>query len=193
MAMAGSINVGLVAALQANGVPAVGLSGVDGGLATGRRKAAIRAVDGGRVKVIRDDRSGTVESVNVGLLRTLLSSGYTPVVSPPILDAIDHRPLNVDADRLAAKVAASLRAEALLLLTNVSGVLADPSDPASLVREIPRAALQEHGRRTGGGMRKKLLAAAEALDGGVRTVVIGDSRRPDPVMAALRGEGTVIG
>jgi acetylglutamate/LysW-gamma-L-alpha-aminoadipate kinase len=42
-------------------------------------------------------------------------------------------------------------------------------------------------------MRKKLLAAAEALDGGVRTVVIGDSRRPDPVMAALRGEGTVIG
>ncbi len=192
MAMAGRANVALVAVLQANGVPAVGLSGVDGRLVVGRRKTAIRSVEGDKVKVIHDDRSGTIESVNVGLLHGLLASGYIPVVSPPILDAEDHLPLNVDADRLAAHVASSLSAKALVLLTNVPGVCVDASDPSTVVLSIPRADLTAHLERVQGGMRKKLLAASEALAGGVPRVVIGDSRRPDPVRAALRGEGTVI-
>ncbi|MGQ0797147.1 MAG: [LysW]-aminoadipate kinase [Methanobacteriota archaeon] len=192
MAMAGRANVALVAALQANGVRAVGLSGVDGRLVVGRRKTAIRSVEGGKVKVVRDDRSGTIESVNADLLLGLLASGYVPVVSPPILDAEDHGPLNVDADRLAAHVAVGLSAKGLVLLTNVPGVCLDASDPSTVVDSIPRADLPRYLETAVGGMRKKLLAALEALDGGVPRVVIGDSRRPDAVRAALRGEGTVI-
>src|SRR5439155_1716069 len=67
MALAGKLNTAIVARLQALGAPAVGLSGVDGGLLTGRRKEAVRAVDNGRVLLVKDDYSGTVEQVNAGL------------------------------------------------------------------------------------------------------------------------------
>lgn len=192
MAMAGRINTNLVANLQAAGVPAVGLSGVDGRLLVGRRKSAIRSVEGGRVKVVRDDRSGVVESVNVELLTRLLAGGFLPVVSPPILDAEEGIPLNADADRIAARIASALGAEALVLLTNVPGLLREPEDASSLVPSLTRGSLRDAIASSAGGMKKKLLAAQEALEGGVGRVVIADSRREDPVRAALRGGGTVI-
>src|SRR5213594_1961823 len=83
MALAGKMNTAIVARLQALGAPAVGLSGVDGGLLTGRRKEAVRAVDNGRVLLVKDDHSGTVEHVNGSLIQLLFEAGYVPVVSPP--------------------------------------------------------------------------------------------------------------
>ncbi len=193
MAMAGRVNTQLVASLQAAGVKAVGLSGVDGRLLVGRRKGAIRETDGAeRVRVIRDDRSGVVEQVNTDLLRGLLSLGYAPVLSPPILDGAEGVPLNADADRIAAKVAGSLVADALVLLTNVPGLLRDPKDPESVIATLPRDDLGAWVRLASGGMKKKLLAAGEALVGGVKQVVIADSRHNDPVRTALAGAGTVI-
>ncbi|OGS48897.1 MAG: acetylglutamate kinase [Euryarchaeota archaeon RBG_16_68_13] len=192
MAMAGRLNVNLVSALQAAGIPAIGLSGVDGRLVVGRRKAAIRAVEGGKVKVIRDDRSGTVDSVNAALLTNLLSRGLLPVLSPPILDGVEGIPLNADADRIAARVATSMSAEALILLTNVPGLLLDSNDSSSLRTAVSREELPATISASSAGMKKKLLAAQEALDGGVRRVIIADSRNADPVRSALRGEGTVI-
>src|SRR5712692_6172171 len=83
MALTGKLNTAIVARLQSLGAPAVGLSGVDGGLLTGRRKEAVRSVDNGRVLLVQDDYSGTVERVNGSLIQLLFDAGYVPVISPP--------------------------------------------------------------------------------------------------------------
>ena len=191
MALAGKMNTQLVARLQALGARAIGLSGADGGLLLGRRKAAVRAVDGGRVLLVKDDRSGTLEDVNDDLVRLLLSNGYVPVISPPGVTP-DGELINVDADRVASKVAVALHADALLLFTNVPGLLREPADPASLIPEISREQLTFFMNFAYGRMKKKLIAAKEALEGGVPQVVIASSQVPDPVERALSGLGTVI-
>lgn len=191
MALAGKMNTAIVARLQALGAPAVGLSGVDGGLILGRRKEAVRAVDNGRVLLVKDDHSGTVEQVNAGLIRTLFDAGYVPVISPPGVTPRGEL-INADADRIAAMVAVSMHAETLVLFTNVPGLLREPSDPASLIPEVPRDQLPHFMNFAYGRMKKKLIAAKEALEGGVARVVIASSQASDPVERALEGMGTVI-
>src|SRR5436309_9345908 len=191
MALAGKLNTAIVARLQALGAPAVGLSGVDGGLLTGRRKEAVRAVDNGRVLLAKDDYSGTVEQVNATLIRLLFDAGYVPVISPPGVTPQGEL-INADADRIAAQVAVAMEAEALVLLTNVPGLLREPSDPSTLNREVPRARLLQFMDFAYGRMKKKLIAEGEALDGGVPRVIIASSLQPDPVERALDGMGTVI-
>jgi acetylglutamate/LysW-gamma-L-alpha-aminoadipate kinase len=191
-AAAGQVNKTLVATLQRLGCNAVGLSGVDGRLLVARRKDAVRAVEGGRQRIIRDDYTGQLESANGDLLRLLLTAGHTPVIAPLALGTAGER-LNVDGDRAAALLATALAAEALILLSNVPGLLADFPDESSLIRHIPAAGLAAVEGLAQGRMKKKLLAAREALAAGVRQVILADSRRPDPIRAALGGEGTVIG
>src|SRR3954468_13706913 len=89
MAAAGQVNKGIVTRLQALGVNAVGLSGVDGRLMGAKRKDAVRAIDPqtGRQRVVRDDYTGRVDEVNSSLLHLLLDAGYTPVVAPLALGA----------------------------------------------------------------------------------------------------------
>jgi len=87
MVLPGLLNTDLVAGLQSRGVDAVGLSGVDGKLLYGPRKSAVRVVEDGTRKIRRGDHSGSLKEVNAGLLETLLSEGYTPVVSPPMAGA----------------------------------------------------------------------------------------------------------
>lgn len=184
------LNRQLVERLAALGVPAVGLSGIDGGLLRARRKATIRIVEDGRQRVLRDDWTGAVESVNTGLLAPLLEAGYLPVVAPLALGEAGEA-LNIDADRGAAALAGALGAETLLLLSNVPGVLAAYPDESSLIRRLPAGEIEALGAAQG-RMKKKLLGAAEALRAGVGQVVIGDGRRERPVAAALLGWGTVI-
>jgi len=191
-AAAGQVNKALVAGLQRLGCNAVGLSGVDGRLLLARRKDAVRAVENGRQRIIRDDYTGQLESANAGLLRLLLAAGYTPVIAPLALGHAGER-LNVDGDRAAALIAAALVAEALVLLSNVPGLLANFPDESSLVRRLSPAQLGRAEEMAQGRMKKKILAAREALDRGVSAVIIADSRRADPIRAALAGEGTVIG
>jgi [amino group carrier protein]-L-2-aminoadipate 6-kinase len=191
MALAGTVQTRLVAALTGLGVRAVGLSGVDGGLLTARRKDGARAVVDGRVVVVADDRSGTIERVRADLLTQLLGAGYAPVVGPPAVTATGEV-VNVDADRAAAAIASALRAEALVLLTNVPGLLRTKDDPATLVRRVPRDGVDAVLPLAAGRMRKKVLAARDALDGSVPRVVIGASSGPAPVDRALDGEGTVF-
>jgi acetylglutamate/LysW-gamma-L-alpha-aminoadipate kinase len=188
LALTGAVSPRLVTALLAAGVPAVGLSGLDGALLRARRRAAQRAVSGGRPVVVRGDHSGQIMAVNTGLLGTLLAAGLVPVLSPPAL-AQDGTAVNADADRVAAAVAVALRAATLILLTAAPGVLADPADPASL---LPACVLPRRGPppQRGGGIAVKLLAARDALLGGVPQVIIADGGRPRPVQAALGGAGT---
>ncbi|MGC2206905.1 MAG: [LysW]-aminoadipate kinase [Candidatus Dormiibacterota bacterium] len=191
MVYAGSANVSVVERLQRCGVAAVGLSGVDGGLLRGPEKGTLRTRDDGRQRVLRGDRTGRVTAVNAGLLRLLLEAGYLPVVCPPALSE-RGRTMNVDGDRAAAQVACALGADTLVLLSDVPGLMADPDDSASLVldvrgHEVGRALELARGR-----MRVKVLAAQEALLGGVTRVVLGDGRLSSPVARACQGHGTVF-
>lgn len=193
MACRGVLNQQIVERLQRHGVNAVGLSGMDGRTWEGQRKSAVRAVVNGRTVVIRDDFTGTVESVNTGLLRTLLNSELTPVLSPPAISAApDHEPINVDADRAAAMTAVALGSDHLLLLSNVPGLLRAFPDESSLIPLVSRAELASAAAIAQGRMKKKILGAEEALAGGVARITIADARVSTPVSLALAGRGTVV-
>lgn len=194
MATAG-INRTLVERLQGLGVPAWGLSGIDGRVLRARRKAAIRVVEDGRVRLLRDDWTGTAESADRGLLRMLLSGGergYLPVIAP-IAAGEQGEMLNVDGDRAAAVIAGAVEAETLLLLSNVAGLLRDYPDERSVVEALDPGEIDAAMSYAQGRMKKKLLGAQEALARGVERVVIGDGRRERPIEAALSGSGTTIG
>src|SRR5881397_2347 len=158
MALAGKMNTAIVARLQSLGAPAVGLSGVDGGLLTGRRKEAVRAVDNGRVLLVKDDHSGIVEQVNASLIQLLFNAGYVPVVSPPGVTPRGEL-INADADRVAAQIAVAMKAETLVLFTNVPGLLREPSDPTTLIPEVARDRITFFMNFAYGRMKKKLIAA----------------------------------
>lgn len=191
MAYCGKINKGIVERLQRMGVNAVGLSGIDGRIFEGRRKATVRSVENGRTLILHDDHTGTVDRVNTDLLQLLLAGGYLPVLTPPGI-SFDGTAINVDGDRAAASLAAALQARTLLLLSNVPGLLADFPDETSLIRQIPAADAEQFMHVAQGRMKKKLMGAIEALAGGVGRVVLGDARGPEPVTCALEGEGTVL-
>lgn len=185
------VNAELVTALQRLGVAAVGLSGLDGGLLRGSRKETLRIIEDNRQRILRDDHTGRVERVNTSLLHLLLDARYVPVIAPLALSESGDA-LNVDGDRAAASITTALHANSLLILSNVPGVLADPSDERTLVRELGQDEARDYEQLVMGGMRRKLLAAREALQGGARRVVIADGRIEHPVRAALAGKGTVI-
>lgn len=192
MTCAGKVNTRIVSKLQKLGVDAVGLSGVDGRVLEGSRKEAITVVEGGRKRVVRDDFTGKVERVNAALLRLLLDHGHTPVVAPLAISTAGD-PMNVDGDRAAAVVAASLGAGTLVFLSNVPGLLRRFPDEASLIPRIPRDGVRNSMDFAEGRMKKKVLGAVEALEGGaVRRVILADARAATPIRSALAGRGTVI-
>ena len=192
MVTAGRINKSLVERLQQLGVNAIGLSGLDGRLLEGQRKATLRIIESGKPKVLRGEYSGKIERVNAALLRTLLQAGYTPVVAPLAI-SYESQALNVDGDRAAAAIASALQAQTLIILSNVPGLLRDISDETSLIAQIPQAQAQEHLERYAKGrMKRKLLGAVEALQEGVGKVIIADGRVSQPLHRALAGHGTVI-
>jgi acetylglutamate/LysW-gamma-L-alpha-aminoadipate kinase len=153
-----------------------------------RRKAVVRSMTpDGRTQILRDDHTGQIEQVNAHLLRTLLAAGFTPVIAPLALSYEGER-LNVDGDRAAAAVAAALHADTLVIMTNVPGLLSDPSDHNTVIRDIAAPELDNYMQYAKGRMRKKLLGAQEALNGGVTRVCIGSASLHD----VLNGAGTTI-
>lgn len=177
MALSGSANKRLVASLVALGLPAVGLSGEDGGL------LAARTARGGAL-----GRVGDVASVDAALLRHLMAGGYLPVISPLSRDAGGDGAagaLNVNADDAAAAVAAALGARELMLISDVPGVLLGDQPASELDADGARELVRNGTAR--GGMAAKLEAALAALERGVARVRVGD-------VAAIgdRERGTVV-
>ena len=191
MAVNGKVNTLLVEQLQALGVNALGLSGLDGKLLMARRKSAVQSLEDGKRKLIHDDYTGKIERVNTRLLESLLEAGYTPVVSPLAISP-QGEALNVDADRAAAMIAAALQAETLVMLTAVPGLLRDFPDESSLIHSLSRQQLESVAGFAHGRMKKKILGAQEALQGGVASVIIADGRVLNPISQALSGAGTMI-
>ena len=191
MAVNGKVNTFLVEQLQMLGVNALGLSGLDGRLMTARRKAAIRIIENGKQKMLRDDYTGQITQVNQTLLQTLLEAGLTPVIAP-LAAGENGEALNVDADRAAAMIAGALKAETLLLLTAVPGLLRSFPDESTLIPTLPAGRLGEALAYAQGRMKKKVLGAQEALQAGAGRVIIADGRVGRPVSNALSGAGTTI-
>lgn len=191
MAVNGKVNTLMVEQLQSLGVNALGLSGLDGRLMEATRKAAIRSVENGKQKIVRDDFTGKIDNVNASLLEALLEGGYTPVIAP-LAVSLSGEALNVDADRAAAMVASALNAETLLLLTAAPGLLRDFPDESTLISKLRRKKLEEALGYAAGRMKKKVLGAGEALEGGVDQVIIADGRIANPITNALAGKGTLI-
>ncbi len=191
MVTAGKINTLLVEKMQKAGVNAFGLSGVDGRMIVAKRKEAIRIVENGRKIMLRDDYTGKIETVNAGLLQLLVAHGMVPVIAPlaisPECDA-----LNVDADRAAAMVAGAVKAQKLIILTNVPGLLRNFPDESTLIPHLSAQGLEQALSFAEGRMKKKVLGASEALDLGVSAVIFADGRTAHPLLDALAGKGTTI-
>jgi acetylglutamate/LysW-gamma-L-alpha-aminoadipate kinase len=189
MVMAGEINTKIVATLHSFGINALGLSGFDGGLLRAERKKRLVVVDEeGRKRAIEGGYTGKITSVNSTLIGSLISQGYVPVVSPLAMGA-ENEPLNVDGDRTTAAVASAIKADVIIYLTDVEGVLKDG-------KVIPRiSAVDVEGllREIGPGMSTKIHAAVEAVRGGAGRAVITSGFTEKPLTNAIDGkQGTVV-
>jgi len=190
MVYCGKMNKMIVEKLQKLGINAIGLSGIDGKLMIGKRKN-ITIVENGKKKILRDDYTGKVEYVNVDLLKLLISSGYLPVLTPPAL-SYEQEAINVDGDRASAVIASALNADALIILSNIPGLLMNVNDESSLIKEITKEDSEKAMLIAQGRMKKKVLGAFEALENGVNKVIFSDARIKQPITKALQGWGTVI-
>lgn len=184
---ANTVNRELILELRARGINAVGLTN-DRSALRGERKSAIRALVDGRVRMIRDDYSGSINGVNVALLLETLAAGQIPVIPPYALS--DDGLLNVDGDRAGAAIAGALGADELVILSNVRGLYRNFPDENSFVPRVEARELDHALDWAQGRMKRKVLGAQEALAGGVRRVVIGDGRADSPITRALSGAGT---
>ena len=189
MVMAGKMNKQIVLALESQGLPAVGLTGLDAAILKAERKTRLIVVDErGRKKVIDGGYTGKITQVNAELLTLLLEKGYIPVVTPIALSQ-DNEPLNVDGDRTAAFVSGALKADKLVLLTDVEGLILK----GERVPKIAATEVKEVLSKIGGGMSTKVHAGLEALNQGVKEVLVTSGSVKQPITSALNHKvGTVI-
>ena len=197
MVYAGSLNTDVVSALRAHQVEPVGLSGVDAELITARRRPPVTVVDdGGQSQTVDYGHVGDIQTVDPRLLTTLMEARFVPVVASLAGDG-DGNVYNVNADTVAEAIAIALRAQKLIYLTGVPGVLRDPGDPDSLVTFADPDDLAElmASGALSGGMRPKVEACLRAATGGVERTHIVDGRAPDSLLLEVftgAGTGTMI-
>ncbi len=179
MVLAGKVNKDLVNLIQCLGGNAIGLCGIDGHLI----KATLKDKALGFV--------GEITEVNPQPILDLLNAGYIPVISTVGGDE-DGVVYNINADTAAAKIAAALKAESLISLTNTPGILRDPKDESSLIRRITLKSAEElkaDGTITG-GMIPKVECCTDAIKDGVKKVFVIDGRVPHSIlMETLTDEG----
>ncbi len=188
MVLAGTVNKEIVALLNTAGGNSVGISGKDGNLLHAQR---IELPDGADIGFV-----GRVTNVKSDIVDTLCRSGFIPVVAPLATDR-DGNTWNINADTAAGEIAAALRAEKLVFMTDTPGLLRDAKDPETLIHRINRdeiAMLKESGV-IAGGMIPKVDACLLALDQGVRKTHIIDGRVPHALLLEIfttQGLGTLV-
>jgi len=188
MVMSGKIGKEASAYLNSRGVKAISISGVDGALLRAQRKKRIIIIDErGRKRAIEGGYTGTITSVNSEMLLNLLNMGFVVIVSPVALGD-EGEMLNVDGDSTASAIAASLKADTLILLTDVEGLIMNNN----LVKHLTCSEAQSMLSRIGAGMNRKVMAAAKAVENGVKRAIICSGEGEDPLARAERGEGTII-
>jgi acetylglutamate kinase len=190
MVLCGKVNKDLVSLMQQSGGNAIGLCGIDGGLLQAKQLKA-NGEDLGFV--------GEVTSVNAQVIDDVLQAKYIPVISTVALgiDEVAGHAMNINADTAAAKIAAALKAEKLILMTDIAGILRDVNDQSSLITQLEQSQLQE--LITSGivtkGMIPKVNCLTTALDGGVKEACIIDGRMKHSILLDLFSDekiGTTI-
>ena len=193
MVLNGQINTHILAACRDLQIPAVGISGLDAGLIRAHKRPPVEregqeSVDYGFV--------GDIDAVEADVLRKQLDNGLMPVVSPLSCDE-SGTVLNINADTVAAAIAAELGAEKLILATGAAGILEDVNDPSSLISYIDRAALKKlkAAGNLADGMLPKAAAIESALANGVQRVHVISYKYPDSILLEVftnEGTGTLV-
>jgi acetylglutamate kinase len=193
MVLGGKINKEIVALINQHGGRAVGLSGKDGGLIKASRLKVRQPGGDGNAEPIDIGLVGKVEAINPHVVQVLDSSGYIPIIAP-IGVGEDGEPYNINADLVAGDIAAALKAEKLIMLTDVEGILDERKQLISSLKRADIAKLIEKGV-IAEGMLPKVEACLTALDGGVRKAHIIDGRQDHALLLEVftnRGIGTEI-
>ena len=184
MVLAGKVNKTLVNLLEVNGGKAMGISGMDGHLIEAEMKdEALGYV-------------GRITKVNVEPILDLLEKGYIPVVSTVGCD-MKGNVYNINADTAASRIAGAIRAESLISMTDIAGILRDKDDPSSLISMIDlrdAASLFDEGIISG-GMIPKVECCIDAINRGVKKVFIMDGRIPHAILIEMltdEGAGTMV-
>lgn len=184
MVLAGKVNKTLVNLLEAKGGKAIGLSGIDGSLI----QASVKNKKLGYV--------GDIKKIHIDPVEDILEKGYIPVISTIGCDKKGNT-YNINGDTAAAHIAGALKAERLIMMTDIAGILRDKDDPSTLIPEIH---LEEASRLydegiISGGMIPKVDCCIEAIDEGVKNVIIMDGRVPHSILMELltdEGAGTMV-
>ena len=184
MVLAGKVNKSLVNLLQVQGANVMGVSGIDGKL--------IEA----KVKNEKLGYVGEITKINIEPVEGILEYGYIPVVSTVACDKKGNT-YNINGDTAAAFIAGALKAERLIMMTDIAGVLRDKDDPSTLIPELTvteAQSLKEEGI-IAGGMIPKVDCWVEAIKMGVENVTIMDGRIPHSILMELltaEGAGTMV-
>jgi acetylglutamate kinase len=193
MVLNGEINTRVVAMCRALGVPAIGVSGVDGGLIKASRRPPVKTSAGDTIDY---GFVGDIHGIDASIIVKQLDNDLVPIVSP--LSADDQGVLlNINADTVAAAIACELKAEKFILATGVPGILESVDDPRSLISYVDRAGLRrlrDEGKLAG-GMLPKVAAIERALSGGVPRVHVISYSQPDSLLLEVftnEGTGTLV-
>lgn len=189
MAYAGLKNKRIVEMCYQNGIEAIGLSGIDGAVIRSRRNRGIRVEENGKKRVLRD-LSGKPVEINRALLETLMSEGYTPVLTVPLLDE-NNCAVNSENDDIVALLTEVLNADSVVHFIEAPGFLEDPAQEDSVIRNMNNESLCEWEASCSGRIRRKLKAIKRLVDAGTR-VHICDGRTENPIEDFISGGGTRI-
>lgn len=187
MVLGGKVNKDLVSLIEGAGGKAIGLCGIDGSFI--KAKKLVEDVDLGYV--------GEITSIDIKIINMALSSGFIPVIGSVAISEDDKQAYNINADTCAAKVASALKAEKLLLLTNVPGLMVDPNDSSSLISTVRLHEVKKlHADNIiKGGMIPKINCCVEAVRMGVKSAHIINGTLPHSILLELlsqEGIGTMI-
>jgi acetylglutamate kinase len=195
-ALSGKVNGMLVNQLNRLGANAVGLSGKDGGMVRAlKRTHQVTSESGNGTKVIDLGFVGDVEFINTELPQLLIDNGYLPVISP-VSSGPDGEDYNINADMFAGHMAGALNAAAFVAITNVDGLMEDPSEPQSKIESIKAAEAKAlFGSVIQGGMIPKVEACLIALEKGVPAAHIVSGSTENSILSQLltnQNVGTLI-
>lgn len=188
MVLAGSINKDIVSQINCLGGKAIGLCGKDGNLILAEKKKNIENVDLGYV--------GEIKKINSKMIELLAQDEYIPVIAPIGTDS-EGQSYNINADTAAGEIAAALKAEKLIFLTDIDGIYLDPKDPNSLLSVISIGEIYELMDKgiISGGMIPKVLGCIKALQQGVNRTHILNGTIPHPILLEIftdKGIGTMV-
>ncbi len=198
MIFRGKINTEILSQFRRRGVKAVGLSGIDGGVVTAEKRPPrdVLNKETGETKIVDFGHVGDVVRIDTSLLNTMLDSGYLPIISSLGADD-DGRIFNINADTIAAEIAADLGAEKLILLTDVNGIYMNEGDEGTKLSRLTVSEARqmiESGRATG-GMIPKLENLIGLLERGVSSAHIIGGKSRNAILAEVftdEGTGTMV-